>query len=152
MSIQIARNIGAEISVKQSAPPSLSSAGTITGAAVDRLVNGGLAQSCKVGLHLGAATGSPDSVSATTVVEHSADGSTGWAAYKPDGVTQAGSTSGNAAVSTDSNFSVDLTMAYRYIRTVTTLGISGGTTPKCGHMTSVVLGGFPNKPIATPAP
>lgn len=148
-------DIGSEISVVQSVPPQLALVANtgvaINGAAVDRLVNGALAMSCKANIHLGVTTNTPTAVTATQKIQDSADGSTGWADYKPDGTNTAQSTTGAAAYPSDSNLSVNLRMAKRYIRQVITPNLTGASST-LGVAGTVALGGLANTPIVTPAP
>lgn len=146
-------DVGSEIAVVQSAPPQVVNAsGAVNGASIDLDSFGvGRPRSMKVGTHLGAFTGTPTGVTATTKVQHRNASGDSWADYKPDGTNTAQTATGVAAASSDSNFSVNLNMAYRYIRTVTTVTFSGGSSPTAGVGTTCAFGGFPALPVTTPA-
>ena len=105
-------------------PVAAKSAGSVTGPAINRL---GF-QSLAMFAALGAETGSPTGRTVTVTIQDSADGSTGWADYKPDLVVTA-SVEAVAAGAAGLPSNVDLTGAKEYIRAVEVLAFTGGTTP-----------------------
>jgi hypothetical protein len=131
--------------VRGSAPIALS-AGAQNGDAINRT---GM-QSCKLIADIGAATGTPTTIAVDCKLQHSADGSTGWADYTdPDtgavaAITQ--STTGNEV----KQVNVNLKGAYNYIRTVTTVAFTGGTTPAVPVAQGVALGGDNVEPAVAP--
>lgn len=131
-------DVGATITHKAGLAPISLSAGASNGGAINR---SGM-DSCKLILSVGAATGSPTGQTADCKLQDSADGSTGWADYTDP------STSATAAVAqildTDdaaAEVSVNLRSAKKFIRTVTTIGFTAGTTPAIVAAPSVILGG-----------
>lgn len=93
--------------------------------------------SCSIAAVTGATSGTPDSFTLITTVEDSADGSTGWAAYKPDNVTAVTNTL--TAASTVAEINVDLGNSRGYIRVVQTPAFVNGTTPKVFGAANIVL-------------
>lgn len=120
--------------------PQSSTGGTVTGATIDRAQHN-MSLSCVIHQNIGAVSGAPSAVAITSALQHSPDGST-WSAYTPGAAFSTPATSGTiAAANTDNATSVDLSSAYRYIRTVMTVTLTGGTTPAALVEASVVLGG-----------
>lgn len=132
------RNIGALLSIVTSVAPESSVAATVNGTSIDRQAHS-LAGCCVVHQVAGALTGAPTTTSVITKLQDSADNST-FADYKPDGVNVATNTALTAA-STENSLSVDLTLARRYIRAVTTIAFTGGSTPSVLVAADIVLSG-----------
>lgn len=127
--------------------PAAVSAGTRNGSAIDRTVAGGVHYgTCTLFAASGAATGAPTTQTLDAKIQDSADGSTGWADYKPDGTTVAAATQ-ITAVNSSSELDVDLQGAKRYIRVVEVVAFTGGTTPTLGAQTVIVLGGADRTPV-----
>ena len=132
------RNIGALLSVATSVAPQSATA-SVNGTSIDRQAHS-MAGSCVLHTVLGADSGSPSALSVQSKVQHSPDNST-WSDYKPDGVNVAEDAAALTAASTEQSTSVDLTAAARYIRAVTTISFTGGTSPAVEVATDVILGG-----------
>lgn len=135
-------DVGATITHKAGLAPISLSAGASNGDAIDR---SGM-DSCKLVCSAGAATGSPSAQTVDCKVQDSADGSTGWADYaNPPGTTTAATTQ-LTADDTAAEANVNLRSAKQFIRTVTTVGFTGGTTPAIVVAPSVILGGASVEP------
>jgi hypothetical protein len=132
------RNIGALIQAVTSVEPQSSAAATINGAAIDRQAHS-MAESCVLHTAVGAVGGAPSAVSVQSTLQHSPDNST-WANFLYDGTNTAQDTA-IAAANTEHNYAVDLTLANRYIRVVTVVGFTGGTSPTVLVNADVILGG-----------
>lgn len=132
------RNIGSMLSIVTSVLPQSSAAGTVTGSSIDRQAHS-LAGCCVLHQVAGAVTGAPSAISIITKLQDSADNSS-FADYKPDGVNVATNVAITAA-STENSLSVDLTLARRYIKAITTVAFTGGTTPAASIAADVILSG-----------
>ncbi len=132
------RNIGALLSPVTSVFPESSVAATVNGSSADRQAHS-MAGSCSLHQVVGALGGAPTTTSVITKLQDSADNST-FADYKPDGVNVA-TTAALTAATTENGVNVDLTAARRYIRAVTTVAFTGGTSPTALIHASVILGG-----------
>ena len=137
MSISSFRNIGAFIKSIIGIDPANASAGTTNGAAIDR--DG--YNSCVLHGACGAATGSPTAQTVDQKLQDSADGSTGWADLTGAAITQL------AADDAEAEVDVDLSSAKQFIRVVSVVAFTAGTSPAIPVASTVVLGG----PVATPA-
>lgn len=138
MDIVTQRNIGSLVALATSVRPQSASAGTINGAAVDRAAHN-TPYSCVLHTTAGAVSGAPTATSAQSKIQDSADG-TNFADYLPDGVNIAQAAALTAA-NTENALSVDLGNARRYIRAVTIVSFTGGTTPAVLVAADVVIGG-----------
>jgi hypothetical protein len=132
------KNIGGMVVSLQSVDPVASAAATINGTTIDRQAHS-MPLSALMHTQTGAETGAPTSVTVQSTLQDSADG-TNWANYLPDGVNPAQGAA-ITAISADQNFSVDLTLARRFLRIVTVIAFVGGTTPTIGVAAELVLGG-----------
>jgi len=132
------RNIGALLATVTSVEPQSSAAATVNGGSIDRQAHS-LAGCCVLHQAAGAVGGAPSTTSVVTKLQHSSDNST-WADYKPDGVNVATNAALTAA-NTENSLSVDLTAANRYIRAVTTVSFTGGTSPTALVVADVILSG-----------
>lgn len=120
--------------------PKAASSETINGAAIDRMTAGeGGYLSCDLVLNVGDATGSPTSFTADAKLQHSDDGSTGWADITGGAVTQ--QTAAGIV-----RKKIDLLKAKRYVRSVVVVAITGGTTPAVPCSSTVILAGSIVKP------
>jgi len=131
--------------------PAASAAGSVNGAAVDRVLPGvapGLALSCDLVAQTGAATGGPTTQTLDAKIQDSPDGSTGWADYIPPGAASVAAIPQITAINTLARKRVDLSGARRYIRVVTTVGFTGGSSPTLGNAVVVELCGLENPPTA----
>jgi len=133
------KNVGALIKAVPCVEPQSASAGTLTGASIDR-VSHSMALSCVIFTNIGAVSGAPSAQSATSTLQHSSDNST-WTTYQPDGANNATDPSPPTAANSASNFAVDLTLANRYIRVQTVVAFTGGTSPAALVDAPVILGG-----------
>lgn len=124
-------SIGSFLTPAAGTVPAVVLAGTRNGAAIDRTGY----QSCVLFAQTGAVTGSPSTQSLAAKLQHSDDGSTGWADISGAAITAISAASSAAKVN------VNLSTAKQYIRVVETAAFSGGSTPTMGVGTSVVLGG-----------
>lgn len=131
-------NIGALLSTVTSVRPQAAfSAGATNGVSVDRQAHS-MARCCVLHTSTGAATGAPTATSVIAKLQHAPDNAT-WTDYKPDGVNVA--TAVAAGASADVSLNVDLTLAARYIRAVSTVSFTAGTTPTVFAVVDIVLGG-----------
>ncbi len=128
-------NIGGQIKGVTGVAPAANAAGTVNGAAIDRMGY----QSCTVVAMTGLDTGTPTTRSATVKLQDSADGSTGW-----NDLT--GASVAVSAVSSVGEVDVNLAIAKRYIRVVTTTAFTAGTSPTLFSAAAVVLGGADKLP------
>jgi hypothetical protein len=111
--------------------PAAQAAATVEGPAIDRMDF----LSCVLHAFTGAVSGSPTSLTVNVKLQHSVDGATGW-----DDLTGAAIPQITAANSTAEK-DIDLTMARRFIRAVSTVSFNGGTSPTVLTAASIVLGG-----------
>lgn len=124
-------NIGALVKSVKGINPAASAAATINGPAIDRSYfhSAVLHHAC------GAATGGPSARTVDSKLQDSADGSTGWTDIP--GAVAAQLTADN----TDAEKDVSLEGAKKFIRVVTTIAFTGGTTPTIPVSATVTLGG-----------
>jgi hypothetical protein len=132
-------NIGAFVAVATSVLPQSSAAATVDGSSVDRFAHGH-ALSCVLHQVAGADSGTPTTVSVQTKLQHSADNST-WADYTPPGASSVAETVALTAASTENSVAIDLSSADQYIRAVTTVAFTGGTSPAIEVAADIVLAG-----------
>lgn len=132
MSYALQRNIGAAIKTVKAYKPRASAAATINGDAIDRL---GFASAV---LHhqCGDATGGPSAQTVNTKLQHSDASGSGFADVSP-AVSLTELSSNDGAAEKD----VDLSGMKRYIRLVTTVAFTAGTSPAIPVAASVTLGG-----------
>ena len=126
----LVKDIGGQVAPAIGTVP-LASDSAVNGAAVNRSGH----QSCVLILQTGTVTGAPSTKSAISKLQDSADGSTGWADI-PGATTESITTN-----DTLKSVNVDLSTAKKYIRAVTTVALSGGTSPKFPVCGTIVLGG-----------
>jgi hypothetical protein len=131
-------NIGALLATVTSVEPQSSAAATINGAAIDRQAHS-MPLSCVLHTAVGALGGTPTTASVQSTLQHSPDNST-WTNFLYDGVNTAQAPALTAA-NTENSLSVDLWLANRYIRVVTVVGFTGGTSPTALVNADVILGG-----------
>lgn len=131
-------NIGAIVAEVTSVFPQSSTGATIDGASIDRFAHQG-ALSCLLHQSVGAVSGSPSTVSVQSTLQHSPDNST-WTNYEPDGVTVQ-QTAALTAATDENSVAIDLSSAYRYIRSVTVVAFTGGSSPAAVVQADIVLGG-----------
>lgn len=131
------KDIGELLDVVSSVLPQSSGAATLDGASVDRLAHGN-ALSCVLHQAVGAISGAPTTASVQTKLQDSADNST-FADYQIGGTTQ--ETAAATAQNGDQSVNIDLNGARRYIRAVTVIAFTGGTSPAALVAADLVLGG-----------
>ncbi len=131
------RNIGSIVVPVTSVFPESASAGTINGAGIDRTLHN-LAGSCVLHQIVGADSGAPTTLSVQSTLQHSPDNST-WSNYEIGTTVQ--QTAALTAVSSENTAAIDLTGAYRFIRAVTVIAFTGGTTPAVLVAADIILGG-----------
>lgn len=131
-------NIGAYVVDVTSVAPQASAAATINGTTIDRYSHS-MPLSCILHTATGAETGAPSGVSVQSTLQHSPDNST-WANFLYDG-TNTAQGAAITAVNTDQNYPIDLALANRYLRVVTVISFTGGTSPTVGVYAELSLGG-----------
>jgi hypothetical protein len=135
----LVHNIGALVVAAASIMPQSSGAAVINGNAIDRVAHN-RALSCVLHQIAGAISGAPTGASIVTKLQHSPDGTT-WTDFTLiDGVTVA-TTAALTAANTENSLSINLGSAARYIRPVTTITFTGGTSPAALVAVDLVLGG-----------
>ncbi|MEE9140513.1 MAG: hypothetical protein V3U18_07020 [Alphaproteobacteria bacterium] len=131
MTFATQHDIGAEVKSVKGINPADSAAATINGPAIDR--SGFL--SAVLHHASGAATGTPTAQTVDSKLQDSADGSTGWADITGAAAAQL------TADDTDADVNVDFGTTKKFIRVVTTVGFTGGTSPTIPVAATVMLGG-----------
>ena len=133
-------NIGALAVPISGIRPQSASAGTINGASIDRAAHN-LPLSCVLHQNVGALGGAPTTTSVITKLQDSADNAS-FADYAPanqNSVVQA--CAALTATNTDNTANINLSSARRYIRAVTTVAFTGGTSPTALVAAAVVIAG-----------
>ncbi len=87
---------------------------------------------------MGAETGAPTAASVLTKLQHSPDNST-WSDFQINSTVQ--ETAALTAASSENTAAIDLTGANRFIRPVTIISFTGGTSPEIQVAAGVILGG-----------
>ena len=131
------RNIGSLVFPVTGVFPQTAAAGTVNGVSIDRTLHN-LPNSCVLSQAAGSVSGAPTALNVQTTLQHSPD-SAAWSNYQVGGVTQ--QTAALTAANSANAAPIDLTGAYRFIRTVTVVTFTGGTTPTVPVTTNVILGG-----------
>ncbi|MGO9038547.1 MAG: hypothetical protein ACLPV2_09865 [Steroidobacteraceae bacterium] len=132
------KNLGDLAIALQSVSPQSAVAGTLNGASIDRFSHN-LPLTCLLHHAVGAISGAPSAMTVSTTIQNAPDNST-WTNYLYDGTHQA-VVQALTAANTDAQASFDLTMAQRYVRAVTTISFTGGSTPSVIVAADIVLGG-----------
>jgi hypothetical protein len=146
MTPALQHNIGAFISPVTSVFPQSSTGGTINGSGIDRLAHN-FPLSCVLHQIVGGDSGSPSAISVQSTLQHSPDDST-WTNYTPDGAASAAATAAVTTVNTGAGVAVDLSGADRYLRVVTVVTLTGGTSPAALVAADLIFGGEPLLPAA----
>lgn len=131
-------NIGALVAEVSSIFPVSSAAATINGVSIDRQAHS-MALSCELHTAVGATSGAPSGISVQSTLQHSPDNAT-WTNFLYDGTNTAQGVAITAA-SSDQNYAIDLALANRYIRVVTVISFTGGTSPAIPVAAALVIGG-----------
>ena len=118
------RNIGSIVVPVTGVFPQNAAAGTINGASIDRTLHN-MAGSCVLHQVVGAESGSPTTASVQTKLQHSPDNSS-WSNFEIGTTVQ--QTAALSAASSENTAAIDLTGAYRFIRAVTAVAFTGGTS------------------------
>lgn len=134
----VQKNIAALVHAAVSVAPQSSGAATVNGTAIDRALHGDAA-CCVLFTAVGDVTGAPTTTSVVSKIQDSADSAT-WADYEPDGSNVATGATLTAANTSDGT-GVDLSSARRYVRAVTTVAFTGGTSPAALIAASLILAG-----------
>lgn len=130
--------------------PAARSAGAVNGAAADRIPGEGQqADSALMVVSIGATTGTPTSFTVTNKIQESDDNSTwtdvAWTDILPRGDS---APSAMSVVSTEQVVRLaGLRHRERYLRVVSTVAFSGGTSPTVLHYSSLVLTGWNKLPV-----
>jgi len=125
------KDIGSELLIKTGVRPDEDAGGTTNGPAIDRQ---GF-ESAVLVLDVGDAEGSPTSFTVDAKLQHSDQSGSGFTDLSGAAVTQV--TAANTLVAKK----IDLSGAKRYIRAVTTVSFTGGTSPNVARAALVILGG-----------
>ena len=136
MSEAMQRSIGAFVKPVNAVTVQDSAAQTINGAAIDR--TGFL--SCTLFGACGNASGTPTTQTVDVKLQDSADGSTGWTDISGAAIATL------VADDTAGGVDVDLSAARQFVRSVVTVGFTGGTTPTVPIAATLVLGGADELP------
>ncbi len=133
------RNIAASVSLREALVPAAVAAGTAQGAAIDRFaLNNPL--SAVLRLSTGAATGAPSARTVDAKLQHSADGSTGWADLPGAAAPQVTADNGATQVA------VNLLGARRFLRVERAVAFTGGTSPTVPVAVTLAFGGAERLP------
>jgi hypothetical protein len=138
MGFSAQHNIGSYVVPVTSVFPESASAGTINGSSIDRQLHN-LPNSCVLHQMVGAESGAPSAVSVLTKLQDSPDNST-WSDYKA-GTTTVQETAALTAASSENTAAIDLGGANRFIRAVTIVSFTGGTSPAILVAADIILGG-----------
>ncbi len=131
-------NIGGFVVVATSILPQVAT-GNVNGSSIDRFAHN-LPLSCVLHQLVGAASGSPTGVSVQTKLQHSPDNAT-WTDYLPPGSTTVAQTAVLTTASAENAAPVDLSSAARFVRAVSIITLTGGTSPSIVVGADIVLAG-----------
>jgi hypothetical protein len=137
MSLAHIHNVGSFVVPVTSVFPESAAAGTINGASIDRALHN-MPNSCVLHQVVGAESGAPTTTSVQTTLQHSPDNST-WSNFQIGSTTQ--QTAALTAANSENTAAIDLAGAYRFIRAVTIVAFTGGTSPAALIAADIVLGG-----------
>lgn len=135
-------DIGAHIKLFSASAPADSAAATITGTTIDRATPGGtLYLSGVAHVQLGSASGTPDSFTVTSKLQHSDTTTSG------DFVDVTGATGTTlTADASQTQFDFDCVGLKRYIRLILVVTFVNGTSPKIEVASTIALGGADHEP------
>lgn len=138
-------DIGAYVASKEALPPKANGAGTRNGTGID--LSATRAGSAVLVAHVGAPTGAPSSFTYDLKLQHSNDNGVtdAWSDYAPPGGASGAIAQQSAAGLTE--LDVDLGGAKRYMRTVETIAITGGSSPTVPASAALILGGAHDLPV-----
>ena len=136
MNVADMHDMGEAIKLLMGHPPEDSVPAVITGAAIERTNF----KSCKLHGGCGAATGGPSAQTVDVKLTHSATSGGSYVDLPDAAITQL------VADDTEDSVNVDLGGALNYIKVVTTITLTGGTTPTIPVNTAIALGGSTVRP------
>lgn len=135
------KDIGKHFAVKAGNVPQDVAAGTRTSAAIDRLAIGN-PQSCKLMLGLGATSGTPTSFTADAKIQDCATTGGSYTDYVPPrGAAADAAVAQQTAASAVAVKDIDLSGAKQFLKIVEVVAFVGGTSPKIGAVSSLIVGG-----------
>jgi hypothetical protein len=133
------QDTGRAVKTVKAIAPADRSAGTTNGDTIDRNPQGSQSyDSAQLHVNVGAASGTPTSFTLDVEIEHSTDGGTTWANFKPDGTNDA--TVQVVTASSEARLPVNLRGAGGKVRAVGILAFVGGTSPKLLYSATITLG------------
>jgi hypothetical protein len=135
------RDIGAHVEVVAGTPPLADTGSVVNGTSVDLTTKQSPHSGVLVAM-AGAATGSPSAQTLNVKLQDSADDSTFADIVPAVAITEIAADNGKQVVD------VDLRNLRRYVRAVTTVVLTGGSTPTWPVATALVMGGQEEIPIA----
>ena len=138
MSLSHIHNVGSFVVPVISVFPESAAAGTVNGTSIDRALHN-MSQSCVLHQVVGAESGAPTTASVQTKLQDSPDNST-WSDYKA-GTANVQQTAALTAANSENTAAIDLTAANRFIRAVSTVAFTGGTSPAILLAADIILGG-----------
>lgn len=141
MSLDTVYGIGPQVKLVSGIPPTAPAAGTVNGAAIDRL---GFTNAL-VEVEAGAATGTPTTQTLDVKVQHSDTSGGTYTDWVP-GAAGSGAVAQLTAVSTRKRKSIDLKGAKQFIRLVAVTAFTGGTAPTLFQSAKVILNGSDTQP------
>jgi hypothetical protein len=134
--IETISGIGPSAKFVTGIPPTAPAAGTVNGAAIDRM---GFAN-CVVEVEVGAVTGAPTTQTLDVKVQHSDTSGGTYADFVP-GAAGTGAVAQLTAINTRKRKSIDLRAAKRFVRLVAVTAFTGGTAPTFFQCAKMVLAG-----------
>jgi hypothetical protein len=134
-------NVGGHIAVVKGIKSTNASAGTITGAVIDR-ASYGYAESCVIYAANGDAAGSPTAQSLNVKLQECATSGGTYTDVSGAAITAI------AADDTAAYKDFDLTGVERYVKLVAVVAFTAGTTPSIPVNASLILGGAYHEPIS----
>lgn len=138
MSLAHIHNVGSFVVPVTSVFPESAAAGTVNGASIDRALHN-MPQSCVLHQAAGAETGAPTTTSVQTKLQDSPDNTT-WSDFKA-GTQTVQQTAALTAANAENTAAIDLVTANRFIRAVTAVAFTGGTSPAVLIAADIILGG-----------
>ena len=138
MSFAHVHNVGSYVVPVTSILPESAAAGTVNVTSIDRVLHN-MPQSCVLHQVVGAESGAPTTASVQTKLQDSPDNST-WSDFKA-GTANVQQTAALTAANSENTAAIDLTAANRFIRAVSTVAFTGGTSPAILLAADIILGG-----------
>ena len=138
MSLSHIHDVGSFVVPVTSVFPESAAAGAVNGTSIDRALHN-MPQSCVLHQVVGAESGAPTTASVQTKLQDSPDNST-WSDYKA-GTANVQQTAALTAANSENTAAIDLTAANRFIRAVSAVAFTGGTSPAILLAADIILGG-----------